>query len=70
VNRGWTLPASVVAKAKTVVQMTMVSWWLIPWDRTNAGHWVLLGAALFTTIYSGFEYFASAAATTKKRVVA
>jgi CDP-diacylglycerol--glycerol-3-phosphate 3-phosphatidyltransferase len=54
---GGTLPASAAAKAKTVLQIVMVSWWLVPWD-PNPVHWVLLAAALLATIWSGAEYFA------------
>lgn len=60
VRRGGTLPASAVAKMKTAVQIAMVSWWLLPWDEPNAGHWLLVGAALVTTIWSGLEYFVKA----------
>ena len=31
---------------KTVLQIVMVGWWLLPWDDINVGHWVLLGAAV------------------------
>ena len=53
---GGTLPASVAAKAKTALQILMVSWWLLP-IRVGAVHWVLLGAALIATLISGAEYF-------------
>ncbi|HEV2756713.1 MAG TPA: CDP-diacylglycerol--glycerol-3-phosphate 3-phosphatidyltransferase [Actinomycetota bacterium] len=59
---GRTMPASQFAKAKTATQITMVSWWLLPWDSTNPGHWAWLVAALVTTIASGWEYFARAPA--------
>jgi CDP-diacylglycerol--glycerol-3-phosphate 3-phosphatidyltransferase len=55
---GRTMPASQFAKAKTTAQITMVSWWLLPWESTNPGHWVLLAAALVATVASGWEYFA------------
>jgi phosphatidylglycerophosphate synthase len=51
------MPASQFAKAKTTTQLVMVSWWLLPWDTVNAGHWIALGAALVTTVASGWEYF-------------
>lgn len=57
VNRGGSLPASPAAKAKTFLQIVMVSWWLLPWADKNAGHWVWLGGALATTIWSGAAYF-------------
>ena len=61
VKRGGDLPASRAAKAKTITQIGMVGWWLLPWDRTNAGHWALLAAVLATTVWSGAEYFVRAA---------
>ena len=57
VSGGGDLPASPVAKAKTVVQISMVCWWLLPWNDTNIGHWLFLIAALATTFWSGAEYF-------------
>jgi CDP-diacylglycerol--glycerol-3-phosphate 3-phosphatidyltransferase len=60
VNAGGTLPASPVAKAKTFVQIALVSWWLLPWNGINVGHGVLLGVALVTSVISGTEYFAGA----------
>ena len=57
VNGGGTLPASAAAKAKTFLQIVMVSWWLLPWADTNLGHWVWLGGALLTTVTSGAAYF-------------
>lgn len=57
VRSGGTLPASPWGKAKTVLQISMVCWWLLPWEDTNPGHWVWLGAALFTTLWSGMQYF-------------
>lgn len=56
VAQGGTMPASGHAKAKTVLQILMVSWWLVPWD-PNVGHWVLLGLTLGATLRSGIEYF-------------
>lgn len=57
VNGGGTLPASQAAKAKTFLQIVMVSWWLLPWSAINAGHWVWLVGALFSTVWSGALYF-------------
>lgn len=54
---GRTMPASPFAKAKTFTQLGMVSWWLVPWDSVNAGHWTWIAAALVTTTVSGLEYF-------------
>lgn len=54
---GRTMPASPFAKAKTATQLGMVSWWLLPWESTNPGHWAWIAAALVTTTVSGFEYF-------------
>lgn len=58
VNAGGTLPASRVAKWKTVFQIVMVCWWLLPWDSRSAIHWLLMAAALVMTVASGIEYFA------------
>lgn len=60
VQAGGDLPASPAAKLKTMLQIGMVGWWLLPWDGTNAGHWVLLAGVLGTTLWSGYEYFARA----------
>lgn len=57
VRGGGALPASPAAKLKTVTQVVMVSWWLLPWSEPNLAHWVLLAAALATTLWSGGEYF-------------
>jgi CDP-diacylglycerol--glycerol-3-phosphate 3-phosphatidyltransferase len=57
VSSGGALPASPAAKTKTVVQLGMVSWWLLPWNDVGWAHWVWLGAALVTTLWSGAEYF-------------
>lgn len=57
VSSGGVLPASPAAKTKTVVQLGMVSWWLLPWEDVFWAHWVLLAAALVTTVWSGAEYF-------------
>ena len=63
VNAGGTLPASPAAKAKTVLQIVLVSWWLLPWGGINVIHGILLGLALVVSVISGTEYF-----TTAKRV--
>jgi len=60
VKGGGTLPASKVAKAKTVIQISMVCWWLLPWSDQNFVHWLYLAAALVTTLWSGAEYFMKA----------
>lgn len=60
VSRGADLPASPAAKAKTFSQLGMVGWWLLPWTDLNAGHWILLGLAVATTVWSGVEYFVGA----------
>lgn len=60
VQRGGTLPASPAAKLKTMLQIFMVGWWLLPWGRVNAVHWVLLGGVLVTTLWSGYDYLAGA----------
>lgn len=59
---GRTMPASPFAKAKTATQLGMVSWWLVPWESTNPGHWAWIAAALVTTTVSGLEYFLRAPA--------
>lgn len=56
VRRGGDLPASTTAKAKTVLQIVMVGWWLLPIE-VGPFHWVLLVAALAATLWSGAEYF-------------
>jgi CDP-diacylglycerol--glycerol-3-phosphate 3-phosphatidyltransferase len=60
VQRGGTLPASSAAKLKTMLQIVMVGWWLLPWDDVNLVHWALLAGVLVTTLWSGYEYFAVA----------
>ena len=59
VGAGRTLPASPAAKVKTVLQLVMVCWWLLPWD-VNAGHWVALAGALVWSLWSGYEYLRAA----------
>jgi CDP-diacylglycerol---glycerol-3-phosphate 3-phosphatidyltransferase len=60
VHGGGTLPASSFGKVKTVLQIAMVGWWLLPWESVNAGHWILLASCLFATLWSGGEYFVAA----------
>lgn len=60
VNGGGTLPASPAAKAKTVLQIVLVSWWLLPWGGINVVHGILLGLALVVSVISGTEYFTTA----------
>ena len=60
VRGGGNLPASPAAKVKTVTQIVMVSWWLLPWSGPNLSHWILLGIALVTTLLSGVRYFVRA----------
>lgn len=57
VSAGGTLPASRLAKMKTVLQIFMVSWWLLPWDQISFAHWWWLVAAVLATVASGAEYF-------------
>jgi CDP-diacylglycerol--glycerol-3-phosphate 3-phosphatidyltransferase len=56
VRRGGDLPASPSAKAKTVLQILMVGWWLLPIE-VGLVHWALLVVALGATLWSGVEYF-------------
>lgn len=56
VNGGGRLPASRFAKLKTALQITMVSWWLLPSDSISIVHQGLLVAALVATVLSGIEY--------------
>lgn len=57
VRGGGDLPASPVAKWKTVAQISMVCWWLLPWSAINLGHWLWLAAVIVATAWSGAEYF-------------
>ena len=57
VSTGGTLPASHLAKLKTVLQICMVSWWLLPWEDVGFAHWWWLAAAVIATVASGAEYF-------------
>lgn len=56
VSDGGALPASPAAKAKTVLQIIMVSWWLLPWETISPVHWILVGTVLASTLWSGAEY--------------
>ncbi len=58
VKTGGTLPASRFAKVKTLLQICMVSWWLLPWDEISVVHGAWVGATLVATVLSGAEYFA------------
>lgn len=55
VRRGGALPASPAAKLKTVLQIGMVGWWLVPWG-INTIAWVWIGAVLVATVWSGIDY--------------
>ena len=57
VSGGGSLPASSLGKFKTLLQVWMVSWWLLPFDERNVGHWLLTAAALLVTLWSGAVYF-------------
>jgi len=57
VSTGGTLPASHLAKMKTVLQICMVSWWLLPWEEISFAHWWWMTAAVVATLASGIEYF-------------
>jgi len=59
VRGGGTLPASPAGKIKTVLQVAMVSVWLLPVE-VGLFHWVLLAAVLAATFWSGAEYFTHA----------
>jgi CDP-diacylglycerol--glycerol-3-phosphate 3-phosphatidyltransferase len=67
VRGGADLPASPTAKVKTLSQLAMVGWWLLPWNDQNVGHWVILALAVGATLWSGFEYFV--AAERKRRLI-
>ena len=56
VGSGGTLPASPAGKLKTMLQIFMVGWWLLPWERIGAMHWVWVYAVLGATLWSGTEY--------------
>jgi CDP-diacylglycerol--glycerol-3-phosphate 3-phosphatidyltransferase len=56
VNAGGTLPASPMGKLKTMAQIGMVSWWLLPIE-VSIAHWIWVGLVLAATLWSGAEYF-------------
>jgi CDP-diacylglycerol---glycerol-3-phosphate 3-phosphatidyltransferase len=60
VRGGRDLPASPAAKLKTLSQLSMVGWWLLPWNDQNPGHWLIFAVAVGATVWSGFEYFSAA----------
>lgn len=68
VHGGGTLAASPLGKLKTVAQIAMIGWWLLPWQDLNAGHWILIAIGLAVTLWSGGEYFV-AAQKNRSRVV-
>jgi CDP-diacylglycerol---glycerol-3-phosphate 3-phosphatidyltransferase len=70
VRSGGDLPASPSAKLKTFSQLSMIGWWLLPWDGRNPGHWIFLGIAITATLWSGFEYFREASRTRVLRTAA
>lgn len=59
VRGGRDLPASRTAKLKTVLQITMVSVWLLP-AGVSIAHYALMVAALIATLWSGLEYLVGA----------
>ena len=59
VRGGRDLPASRAAKLKTVLQIVMVSVWLLP-TGVSIVHYALMAAALFATLWSGLEYLVGA----------
>ncbi len=59
VNAGGSLPASPAAKAKTLLQIAMVSVWLLPLG-VGPVHWILLGAGLVAAYWSAADYFTRA----------
>ncbi len=58
VRGGGALPASPAAKVKTILQIGMVGWWLLPWETITAVHWIWVAAVLAATLWSGTEYLA------------
>lgn len=57
VRGGRDLPSSPAGKLKTVLQICMVCWWLLPWDSVNPAHWLWLAGALVAAFWSGAVYF-------------
>lgn len=64
VSTGGTLPASSTGKVKTVLQVVMVCWWLLPIE-VNVVHWIMLAAGVAITVGSGLEYLYKAAKVTR-----
>lgn len=60
VRSGKDLPASKPAKWKTALQITMVCWWLLPFEGPNIAHWLVMAVALIATVWSGAQYFVHA----------
>ena len=65
VTTGGTLPSTVTGKVKTVLQVVMVSWWLLPVE-PNPSHWVALLVGVAITVWSGIDYFSQAMRTSQK----
>jgi len=57
VRAGGDLPSSATAKIKTFSLTVMGGWWLLPWDRINVVHWILLGEAIIFSLVSAVEYY-------------
>jgi len=57
VRGGGDLPASTTAKIKTFSLTVMGGWWLLPWERPNIVHWILLGEAIIFSVVSAVEYY-------------
>lgn len=62
VQRGNDLPASAAGKLKTVLQVAMVSVWLLE-PRVGILHWALLVVVIGATFVSAWSYFRHAAVT-------
>ncbi len=58
---GGAMPASSPAKLKTLLQVAMVSYWLLPLGDPGIVHWVLMSVALAATLLTGAMYFTAAA---------
>jgi CDP-diacylglycerol--glycerol-3-phosphate 3-phosphatidyltransferase len=65
VARGGTLPASKSSKVKTVLQVSMVCWWLYPAE-PNLSHWLFLVAGVAITVWTGLEYIVQAMRPSQK----
>lgn len=59
---GVEVAASMTGKVKTVFQMIAIGWLTMQWPYANTLLWI----AVALTLYSGFEYVAAYAKTTKK----